>query len=90
MRPESFADHYSQARLFYVVQTPVEQRHTANSFVFELTKVETLEIRTRMVADLGNVDADLAQQVADGLGLTEVPLPSPAHETRPISRSYWR
>ncbi len=83
IRPESFADHYSQARLFYVSQTAVEQRHIANSFVFELSKVETPAIRARMVANLGNVDADLAQSVAAGLGLAEVPEPSPAaRETR--------
>ncbi len=83
VRPGSFADHYSQARLFYVSQTTVEQRHIANAFVFELSKVETLAIRTRMVANLGNVDADLARAVADGLGLAEVPNPSPAAvETR--------
>ncbi len=83
IRPESFADHYSQARLFYVSQSPVEQRHIANSFVFELSKVETPAIRVRMVANLGNVDADLAQKVADGLGLPELPEPSPAaRETR--------
>jgi len=26
-RPESFADHYSQARQFYISQTEVEQGH---------------------------------------------------------------
>src|SRR5690606_3977851 len=29
IRPESFADHYSQARLFYISQTPTEQAHIA-------------------------------------------------------------
>src|SRR5947207_952825 len=29
VRPESFADHYSQARLFFISQTPVEQEHIA-------------------------------------------------------------
>ena len=40
LRPESFADHYSQARQFYVSQTPIEQQHIADAFVFELSKVE--------------------------------------------------
>ena len=39
LRPESFADHYSQARQFYVSQTAVEQQHIADAFVFELSKV---------------------------------------------------
>jgi len=73
LRAESFADHYSQARQFYVSQTPIEQDHIVDSFVFELSKVERPEIRSRMVAGLRNVDEDLAAGVAEGLGLPEVP-----------------
>jgi catalase len=78
LRPESFADHYSQARQFYVSQTDVEQRHIVSAFVFELSKCEQETIRRRVVAALRNVDDDLAQQVADGLGLGELPEPLPA------------
>jgi catalase len=73
IRPELFADHYSQARQFYISQTDVEQRHIGDAFVFELSKCERDDIRTRMVAALRNVHADLAQHVADGLGLQELP-----------------
>ncbi|MDY7103318.1 MAG: catalase [Actinomycetota bacterium] len=73
VRSETFADHFSQARQFYVSQTPVEQAHIADAFTFELSKVETPQIRVRMVANLRNVDDGLAQQVADGLGLAELP-----------------
>jgi catalase len=73
LRPESFADHYSQARQFYVSQTPVEQGHIRDAFVFELSKVERPEIRERLVASLRNVDDDLARGVADGLGLERLP-----------------
>jgi catalase len=73
LRAESFADHFSQARQFYVSQTPVEQKHIADAFVFELSKVERVDIRERMVANLRNVDEDLAQQVADLLGLEQLP-----------------
>jgi catalase len=73
VRPESFADHYSQARLFYVSQTPVEQRHITDAFVFELSKCGRVDIRTRMVAGLRNVDEGLARGVAAGLGLRELP-----------------
>ena len=65
LRPESFADHYSQARQFYVSQTDDEQEHIREAFVFELSKVERVEIRRRMVANLRNVDEDLARGVAD-------------------------
>ncbi len=77
VRAELFADHYSQARQFYTSQTPVEQTHIKDAFVFELSKVETPAIRTRMVSHLRNVDEDLARKVADGLGLQKMPEAAP-------------
>jgi len=81
LRAESFADHYSQARQFYISQTDIEQRHIAEAFTFELSKCESAEIRARMVAGLRNVDASLAAAVAEGLGLRE--LPPAAEPARP-------
>ncbi|MEH3038193.1 MAG: catalase [Sphingomonas adhaesiva] len=70
IRAELFADHYSQARLFYRSQTQSEQAHIASSFVFELSKVGVLDqVPPRMVANLRNVDEDLARRVAEGLGI---------------------
>ncbi len=77
-RPETFSDHYSQARQFYISQTPIEQRHIANALVFELSKVETPAIRARMVSHLINIDETLAQTVAKGLRLGELPAAAPA------------
>jgi len=77
VRPELFADHYSQSRQFYISQTPVEQRHIGDAFTFELSKCDRVDIRARMVAGLRNVDEDLATYVADGLGL-ELPKAAPA------------
>lgn len=73
VRPESFADHYSQARLFYSSQTATEQTHMANAFVFELSKIKRADIRERVVSRLLNVDQGLAQKVAEGLGLEKLP-----------------
>jgi len=78
LRPESFADHYSQARQFYLSQTDVERRHIARAFTFELAKCDRAEIRTRMVAGLRNVHEDLARSVAEGLGLADFPDKAPA------------
>ena len=86
MRSETFADHYSQARQFYISQTEVEQRHIANALTFELSKVQTLAIRERMVSHLLNIDAGLADKVAKGLRLKEIPAPAarrPANASRP-------
>lgn len=78
IRAESFADHYSQARQFYISQTPVERAHIAAALTFELSKVETPSIRRRMVAHLLNIDDGLAKAVAQGLGLGDLPQPAPA------------
>lgn len=75
IRSESFADFYSQPRMFYRSQTPIEQAHIASSIVFELSKVETPYIRERMVAQLLTVDETLGKRVADGLGMKSVPKP---------------
>jgi len=75
-KPEKFADHYTQARLFFESQTPVEQDHIANAFRFELSKVTVPAVRERMVASLRNASDELARKVAKGLGM-ELPDPLP-------------
>jgi catalase len=77
-RSASFADHYSQARQFYISQTKPEQGHIADALIFELSKVERPEIRARMVSHLPHIDAKLANTVAKGLGMEETIQPSSA------------
>ncbi len=79
-RSETFADHYSQARQFWISQTPVEQEHIAAAYTFELGKCQVEDVRSRVVAHLRNVHEDLASQVATGLGLE---LPAPAEAAMP-------
>ena len=78
IRAQSFADHYSQARLFFRSQTRPEQAHLASALVFELSKVDTPHVREAIVGHLRHVDAGLAQRVADGLGLDTLPPAPPA------------
>jgi catalase len=73
IRPASFADHYTQARLFFRSQTGIEQDHIVAALIFELSKVETPAIRERVVSHLLNIDGTLASKVATGLGLGKVP-----------------
>ena len=73
-KPEKFADHYTQATLFWNSQTPYEKAHIVRGFRFELTKVQVPAIRRRTVSMLRNVSDELAERVADGLG---IPLPEP-------------
>jgi catalase len=80
-RSETFADHYSQARQFYISQTKVEQNHIAASFIFELSKVENPAIRSRLVSHLMNVDQGLADMVTKGLRLPAKPKAAEAART---------
>ncbi|HUR32486.1 MAG TPA: catalase [Vicinamibacterales bacterium] len=83
-KAERFADHYTQATLFWNSQTDVEKRHIINAFRFELSRVQTPAIRTRMVSGLMNVAPELAEAVADGLGLREMPEAMPRVMTRTV------
>jgi catalase len=78
VRAESFADHYSQARMFFRSQSKPEQAHVASALVFELSKVETAHVREAVVGHLRHVDPALAQRVADGLGMDTLPPAPPA------------
>ena len=70
VRSESFADHFSQAALFYRSMSEVEKAHISAAYQFELGKVTKPEIRERVVNQiLANFDAGLAAEVAAGLGL---------------------
>jgi len=73
VRSATFADHYSQARQFFISQQPIEQKHIGDALVFELSKVERVDIREKMVGHLLNIDETLAKVVARGLGLTAMP-----------------
>ncbi|MGG5874279.1 catalase-related domain-containing protein, partial [Pseudomonas peli] len=61
------ADHFSQPGLFWRSQADWEQAHIVDAFCFELGKVSVPAIRELMLANLTQVDATLAQRVADGL-----------------------
>ena len=81
IRPESFADHYSQPRMFFNSQTENEQAHIASALVFELSKVTLAHIPPRVVANLRNISEDLAARVAKGLG---IPLPPKTPSAAPV------
>jgi catalase len=82
-KPERFADHYTQATLFWQSQTAVEKAHVIRAFRFELTKVQVPAIRKRVVAMLANVDRALAETLSTQLGM-EMPEPMPKVLDRPV------
>ncbi|QGU05244.1 catalase [Corynebacterium comes] len=65
----TFDDHFSQARLFYLSLTGVEQRHVAEAYSFELGKCYEENIKTRQLSALAQIDTELAATVAKNLGL---------------------
>jgi len=79
-RSATFADHYSQARMFWRSMTPPEQRHIVNAFSFELSKVETVAIRTRMLGHLRVIEPQLHDRVATAMGMQGM-----ADEIRPAA-----
>jgi catalase len=74
-RSESFNDHFGQAKLFFNSQTSTEKSHIVKALRFELGKVDTTAIRVRMLGLLSQVDTELAQKVAKGLGAQVPPTP---------------
>jgi len=88
IRIAAFADHYSQAKQFYISQTVHEQAHIASALVFELSKVEHVHVREAMVGHLRHIDKDLANRVAAGLGLKKLPeAPAPAAPVQRLAPS---
>jgi catalase len=68
-KPQKFAEHYAQARLFFDSQTEVERAHIVGAFRFELSRLTVPAIRSRVLSSLLNVSKDLASAVANGLGM---------------------
>ena len=79
VRAETFADHYSQPRMFFRSLTDVEQGHVVSALVFELSKVGLMHVREAVLSHLLNIDETLARRVADGMAM---PLPAPAQAAR--------
>jgi catalase len=71
-RAQSFGDHYSQATLFWNSMGAPEKDHIVGAFSFELGKCLDEEVKSRMLANLANVNATLCERVAANLG-TDAP-----------------
>ncbi len=87
VRAELFADHYSQARLFFRSLTENEQAHVASSFTFELSKVSARHVRARMIGNLRNVDESLAKRVAAAINIDLPPKTKAAREPTDLEPS---
>lgn len=81
-RSESFRDHYTQPAMFWNSMSGWERAHIIDAFRFQLGKCKNKDTRQRLVDMLGNVDPELAQKVAEGLGATP-----PASGSNPTAAS---
>ncbi len=68
-RSESFSDHFSQPALFYRSLAEWEQDHIAASYTFELGKCTIDSIKERMLWLINQINEEMAQKVAEGLGM---------------------
>lgn len=81
-RSRSFFDHFSQAALFFNSQSEPEKNHLINALRFELGKLESDAIRSRVVGMLTQINKTLASKVAEGLGI-----PVPKTPEQPMNMS---
>ncbi|WP_085508599.1 catalase [Thalassobacillus devorans] len=71
-RSDSFKDHFSQATLFWNSMSDPEKEHIKEAFSFELGKLSSEDIQQQVVNMFANVSLELAQEVAENVGV-EVP-----------------
>jgi len=83
-RSASFADHFTQAKLFFQSQSEYEKDHIINAYSFELSKVKDLNVRKRELAILNQIDTGLAKQVGTNLGI------EPPKELDPLTLQFAR
>ncbi len=84
VRSGSFADHFSQAALFWRSQSAWEKGHIVSALCFELGKVEVDIVRERMIVMLNRIDKFLAYRVAEGLGM---PVPLTPEDAEDVIRT---
>ncbi|MBL0921208.1 MAG: catalase [Phycisphaerales bacterium] len=81
-RSASFQDHYSQAALFFRSLSEPERRRLIDAGRFELGKVRSMEVRTRMIGHFAHIDLGLARAVAAAVGV-EPPRSAPPPPSAP-------
>ncbi|KAF5858688.1 hypothetical protein ETB97_003903 [Aspergillus alliaceus] len=67
----SFADVWSQPRLFYNSLTPAEQQFVVDAMRFENSNVKSSVVRNNVIIQLNRVSNDLARRVARAIGVDE-------------------
>ena len=93
-RSPSFADHFSQATMFWNSMSAWEREHIAEAFSFELNQVENEAVRHHVMNELLiNIAQPLAEAVSDqtgiaiaAIGTAKNPTPSAPTPAGPLRR----
>lgn len=72
----TFADAWTQPRLFYNSLQPVEQQFLINAIRFEVSHLQSAVVKSNVLIQLNRVSNDIAKRVAEVIGL-----PAPAPDT---------
>ncbi|MEI3614847.1 catalase [Pseudogracilibacillus sp. SO30301A] len=82
-RSDSFKDYFSQPRIFWNSLTPVEKQHTIEGLSYQVGSVKSRSVRQQVVDVLVKVDKEMANAVADNIGVNR-----PKGTNVPVSTSY--
>ncbi|KAL0059144.1 hypothetical protein AAF712_014116 [Marasmius tenuissimus] len=72
----TFLDYWTQSRLFYNSLLPAEQQMVIDAFRFELSKVESMDVRNRFITHLNKMHNGVARKVAMSINVNP-PDPDP-------------
>ncbi|GKV70609.1 catalase-2 [Sporosarcina sp. NCCP-2716] len=82
-RSKSFDDFFSQPRIFWNSLTPIEKQHMIEALSFQLGCVQSESVRQQNVDMLVKVDKEMANIVADNIGVKR-----PEGTNVPVSTKY--
>lgn len=68
-RSESFFDFFTQPRIFWNSLSPVEKQHTIAGLSYQIGNVKSESVRQQNANLLVNVDKELANVIADNIGV---------------------
>jgi catalase len=89
LNSKKFAEHFSQAQVFWNSMSPIEKKHICKALAFELDHCDDPVVYQRMCLRLTDIDLGLAQQVAALVGAetpTEAGRPNPGLTSKGLSQ----
>ncbi|KAK1918221.1 hypothetical protein P3342_000941 [Pyrenophora teres f. teres] len=66
----TFADVWSQPRLFFNSLSPIEQQFVVNAIRFETSQLKSTVVKTNVLIQLNRISHELAERVAVAIGMT--------------------